>query len=472
MAYSYDLVIIGGGSAGIVASRFARQLGLSVALVEKSRIGGDCTWTGCVPSKALLKAANTAHQMRTANRYGLPEPPLQIKLRPVMDRVRAVIDQIYQAESPDTLRAEGIDVLIGPARFRDQRTLDVDSRELNARRYLICTGARPVVPPIPGIEDVGYLTYETVWGLEELPERLAIVGGGPIGCELAQAFQRLGSSVTLLEAADRVLPQEEPEASELIGHLLAREGIALRVRSGLKSAERTPTGIRLSLSDGEQAETDALLIAVGRRPQLEGLALEEAGVVYDRNGIRVRRDLRTTRRRIYAAGDCTGGYQFTHYAAYQGFMAVRNAFLPFNQRAVLERVPWATFTDPEVARVGMTESQARERHGAKTSVSHFPLSEVDRAVTDGQTEGFIKVVHQPNGRLLGATIVALHASEMIHEFALALERGLKLSHLAQLIHVYPTYAFGTQQLAVEWAVDGMLGGPLGGLVRRMARLVR
>ena len=236
--HDYDLVVIGGGSAGLTAARFARQLGLSVAVVEKSRIGGDCTWTGCVPSKALLKAADVAHEMRNAGHYGLPEQRPHIDLEPVMSRVKAVIGRIYHAESPEALLSEGIDVVIGPARFQDSRTIAVDSRELTARRFLICTGASPAVPPIPGIETAGYLTYETVWDLAVLPERLAIVGAGPVGCELAQAFNRFGSSVTLVEAADRVLPQDDPEASEVIGHVLADEGVDVRWGNGLASVEK------------------------------------------------------------------------------------------------------------------------------------------------------------------------------------------------------------------------------------------
>ena len=465
----YDLVVIGGGSAGIIASRFARQLGLTVALLEKSRIGGDCTWTGCIPSKSLLKAANVVQQMRTAQRYGLAKHSLQADLGPVIDRVRAVMQQVHQAESPEALRAEGINILIGPATFQDRRTVIAADRHLTARRFLICTGARPTVPHIPGIEEVDYLTYETVWDLEELPARLAVVGGGPLGCELAQAFQRLGSKVTLLEAADRVLLQDDPEASAVIAQQLTNEGIDLRLEVAMQSVERVPNGVRLFLSRGEPLETDALLLAVGRRPNVEGLGLAEADIVHSRDGIRVRPDLRTNQRHIYAAGDCIGGFQFTHYAAYQGFMAVRNAFLPLEQTGVLERVPWATFTDPEVAHVGLTEAQAREFLGAKAVVNRFSLTHVDRAVTDGDPEGFIKVMHQRNGRLLGATIVAPHAGEMIHEYALALDQGLKLSDLAHLIHVYPTYAMGGQQLATELTVARLLSGPLGWLVRRLAR---
>ena len=467
--HDYDLIVIGGGSAGLTAARFARQLGLSVAVVEKYRIGGDCTWTGCVPSKALLKAAAVAHEIRNAGKYGLREQQPDIDLGPVMSRVKAVIGRIYHAESPDALRAEGIDVVIGPARFLDVRTIAVDGRELTARRFLICTGARPAVPPIPGIETVGYLTYETVWDHGVLPERLAIVGAGPVGCELAQAFNRFGSSVTLVEAADRVLPLDDPETSKVIGRVLAEEGVDVRVGDGVASAEKAKDGVRLSLAGGGGVEADAVLLAVGRSANLEGLHLESAGVAHDHRGITVTSHLRTSRRNIYAAGDCIGGYQFTHYAAYQGFLAVRNAFLPLNQRAVLPYVPWAAFTDPEAAQVGLTEAQARERYGAGVATGRFPLSKVDRAATDGATDGFIKLVYRPDGRLLGATVVAPHAGEMIHEFAVALDRKLKLADLARTIHVYPTYGMGVQQLATDLTVERLLSGRAGRLARKLAR---
>ena len=328
----YDLIVIGGGSAGLTAARFARRLGLSVALVERDRIGGDCTWTGCVPSKALLKAAGLAYDMRSASRFGLlPPHNFPVDFSMVMSRVRGVMQAIHDAESPDGLREEGIEVVHGEARFINSHTIRVEESQLAARRFLVCTGASPVIPAIPGLEDIPFSTYETVWELPDLPERLVIAGGGPIGCELAQAFLRLGSSVTLIEAENRLLLQDEPEASELIATRLKAGGLDLKLGTALGSVRPYDQGISLSLSDGEAIKADTLLMSVGRRSRLESLGLESAGVAYDASGIRVGKNLHTSQRHIYAAGDCTGSYQFTHYAAYQGFMAVRNAFLPRNK---------------------------------------------------------------------------------------------------------------------------------------------
>ena len=388
-----------------------------------------------------------------------------------MERIRSVIRGIYDTESPDVLVREGIDVLHGEAIFTGTDTVSVEGRSLSARRFLVCTGASPVVPGIPGLEAVDYHTYESVWQMEELPPSLTIIGGGAVGCELAQAFARLGSQVTLIEAADRILPQEDPEVSEVISRQFVREGMQLlsgaganRIESGAKAGT-----VCVNLPEGRIVEADSLLVAVGRRPNVDGLGLQTAGVVAGPGGIRTDRYLRTANKRVYAAGDVTGGPQFTHYAGWQAFMAVRNAFLPGNSVAVLEDVPRAVFTDPESAHTGLTEAEARATHGTKALVSRWSMSEVDRALTDGEADGFLMVVHLAKGRVLGATIVAPTAGELIQEWTLAIDRGLKLGDMARSIHVYPTYSMASQQLALRAYSERLLGGRVGGLLRRLAK---
>lgn len=471
MSEAYDLVVIGGGSAGLTASAFGAQLGLRVALVEKDRLGGDCTWTGCVPSKTLLEIAKTAHQMAQPSPLWIDHQRPEVDLKEVMARVRRAVDRIYSNEDPDALEAKGIRVIQGEAQFIDPHTLAAGETQLKARRFLIATGARPSIPAIPGLNDTGYLTYQSVWDMEVLPPKLMVMGAGPIGCELAQAFCRLGSRVTLLEGADRILLHDEPEAAGVLAQRLIQEGVDLRLGQMVERVTQNGNGIQVALGQDELAG-DALLVAVGRRPNVDGLGLEQAGVAFGPQGIDVDRRLRTSRKHIYAAGDCAGGHQFTHYAGWQGFMAVRNAFLPGSTRAVLDTVPWTTFTDPEVAHAGLTEAEARTKFGSALEVSTWPMASVDRAVTAGDDSGFIKVVHKKNGTVLGATVVSPRAGEMIHEWTLAIDNGIKLGSLAESIHVYPTYSMGNMQLAAQVRVDQLLSGTLGRLVRGLARLGR
>ena len=474
MKTEYDLLIIGGGSAGLTAADFAVRLGLKVALVEKSRLGGDCTWTGCVPSKTLLRIARTAQEVRTASQSGICTGEPKVDFAAVMSQVREVMEKVASAESSEALISQGIDVFQGEAKFLDPHTIATSDAELKARKILIATGAGPLIPPIPGLDQVGYLTYETIWDLEALPEHLLVVGGGPIGCELAQAFRRLGSRVSLVEATPRILLQDEPEASSLILDQLADEGVEFHLDAPVEKVEKTgrrSSGVRLTTSQGS-VSGDALLLAVGRRARLSGLDLERAGVDYGPNGIETDRSLRTSQHHIYAAGDCLGRFQFTYYAGWQGFMAVRNALLPGSTRAVLDRVPWATFTDPEVAHVGLTEQQARDKYGDRIEVMSWPMSQVDRALTDRASAGFVKLVHQPNGRLLGATVVSSRAGEMIHEWTLALDQGRKADDLANSLHVYPTYSMANMQVSSQLRISGLLSGASGRLIKKLARFMR
>ena len=466
----YDFIVIGGGSAGLTGAAFAVQMGARTALVESHRLGGDCTWSGCVPSKTLLKAARVAHQMRTADRFGLPAVEPQVDIKAVMEHVRQTIQEVYREETPEALRADGIDVYLEPAHFVDAHTLAVGKQKLTARNFLIATGAHPFVPPVAGLDQVKHHTYETIWELNQLPRRLVVVGGGPIGCEMAQAFQRLGSQVILLEGSDRLLGRDDIQAAQVMAQVFTEEGVHLCLNTTAKRAWQDENGIHLDTGDKEIIG-DALLLAVGRKPNVDDLDLEKAGVKFSPNGINVDMNLRTNRKHIFAAGDCTGSYQFTHYAGWQAAMAARNALLPGNSKGQAEVVPWTTFTDPEVAQVGLTEAQARLTFGDAVMACEWPMSKVDRARSEGDTAGFLKIVHKKDGTLLGVTIVAGRAGEMIHEWIVAINHGLKVSDLSSTIHIYPTYSVASMQASAAIRIEQLLGGTSGKIVRRLARLM-
>ena len=471
MSNPYDLAIIGGGAAGLVAAPFAIKLGARTAFVEKDRIGGDCTWTGCVPSKTLLKTAKLVHQMRTADRYGLMSTEPVVDLKAVMNHVRSVIEEIYQPTAPEELRHKGMEVFLGRPRFIDSHTISIGETALTAHNVLICTGAHPFIPPIAGLDSVDYFTYLDIWNLKALPHHLAVIGGGPIGCEMAQTFRRLGARVTLLEAGDRLLPRDDTSASQALAEVFTDEGINLLFKAGVERAWQDGKSVHLAAGDKEIV-CDALLVAVGRRPNVEGLDLEKAGVKYSQYGIQVDDRLRTSQQHIYAAGDCVGSYQFSHYAGWQGFIAVRNALLPGTSKGVTNDVPWTTFTDPEVAHVGLTEESARQRLGNKVMTYQWPMKQVDRAQNEGETTGFLKLVYEKNGTLLGVTIVAGQAGEMIHEWIIALKHGFKVDELASVIHVYPTYSIASMQAAAAIRVERLLGGLSGQVIRRFAHVTR
>ncbi|HSH79561.1 MAG TPA: FAD-dependent oxidoreductase [Herpetosiphonaceae bacterium] len=463
----YDLAVIGAGSAGLTAVSFARRLGARVALVEQDRLGGDCTWTGCVPSKTLLHAAKVAHQMRHADAVGLQTVDPKVDLDRVMTSVRAAIERVYAFETPDVLAREGVEVVLGRARFRGPHALEVDGRILHSKRFVICTGSQPALPPIPGLSDVLRLTYNNVFELKELPGRLLVLGGGPIGVELSQAFQRLGSQVTIIQRGDRILSVADPEASAVLAGVLRREGVKLCTRAEAERVEEVRSGVRVTTSRGA-FEGDKLLTALGRQPKVEGLGLERAGVEFSEKGIAVDDRLRTSRSHIYAAGDVTGSFQFTHYAGWQGFIAARNALLPGASGGKRDTVPWVIFSDPQVGQVGLTEGEARER-GEQVRVHRWPVERIDRAQTVGEQEGFIKLVTRPNGTLLGATVVAGAGDELTNELALAMQQGLKLGDLGKSMHVYPTYGMAAQQASYDATVSRLTSGWRGSALRALVR---
>jgi len=468
MPAEFDLVIIGAGSGGLTAAGFAAQLGAKVALVEKNRIGGDCTWTGCVPSKALLKAAKIAHEVRTASRFGIECDPPRVDMTKVRAYVHEAIQEVYQFETPEELRKQGIEIIMGPARFLDAQSIMAGEQMVRAKRFLITTGARSRMPSIEGLSEVPFVTYEQIFDNDRLPPSMIIVGGGPIGMELAQAYQRLGAQVTIV--AERLLPKDEPEARELMQGVFEREGIRFlwgRARSARKAGDEI-----VITSDREEARGELLLMASGRKPTVAGLDLERAGVLYSEQGIPVDDHLRTNVKNIYAAGDVVGGYQFTHFAGWQAFQAVRNAMLPGHNSGFTDLVPWVTFTDPEVAHVGLTEEQARAKSGDNINIRRWDMPRTDRAICEGDRDGFVKVIAKEDGTLLGAAVVNARAGEVITELITAIKQKMTLSDLAGAIHAYPTYSTAVQQLAAEFAIERTLAGASGTIIRGLSKIIR
>ena len=460
----YDVIVLGGGTAGLTAALTARHFGASVALVEEEpRIGGDCTFYGCVPSKALIEVAQMAHDIRHAQAEGIVAAAPGFDFAAVMRRRGRIVEQIARDERDERFTSVGIDVIHARARFSDQHTLELDhSRSITGRRFVIATGSLPAVPPIQGLDAVRFLTNKTVFGLRELPGRLAVLGGGAVGLELAQAFRRLGGQVTVLEVADRLLPHDEPEAGEAIAQVLAGEGIDLRLGAGVTAVEERGAEIALQTEGGEVV-CDELLVAAGRKGSAESLGLELA---LERGYVEINRRCRTSQSHVFAAGDVTGGYQFTHVASHEGRIAGANAA---GKRARLDErvVPSVTFTDPEVAHVGLTESEARERH-RHVEAHVFPMSHVDRARILERPAGFVKLVtaarpllgRTGGGVLVGAQIVGPRAGERIQECARAIRTRCFAGRLAQTIHAYPTMSLAVQQAEAQISPVGRRLAPL------------
>jgi len=454
--FDYNLLVIGAGSAGLVTAYIGAAVKAKVALVEKNRMGGDCLNTGCVPSKALIRSARLVAETRDAERYGLDRATAEFDFGRVMERVQAVVRRIEPHDSVERYTQLGVNVLEGEARLVSPWEVEVDGRRLSARNIVLATGARPLVPPLPGLEQAGYLTSETLWELRELPRRLIVLGGGPIGAELAQCFARFGSEVTIVEMASRLLPREDHDAAAEVERRFRAEGLrlatahrALRVEPG--------DGERRLICEHEGREValpfDRLLVALGRRANTEGFGLEDLGVALEENGtVAVDGLLRSNFPNIYACGDVAGPYQFTHVAAHQAWHAAVNSLLApwWSFRVDYRVIPWAIFTSPEVARVGLSEDEARAR-GIDYEVTRYGIDELDRAIADGEDHGFVKVLTPPGkDRILGATVVGAEAGNLVAEFVLAMKHGLGLNKLLGTIHVYPTMMEANKYAAGEW----------------------
>lgn len=440
----YNLVVVGAGAAGLVSAAGAAGLGAKVALIERHLLGGDCLNVGCVPSKALIRAAHASADLRKAGEFGIHLPSgIQVDFGEVMSRMRKLRAAISPVDSATRFQKLGVDVYFGEATFAGRDSICVGGQVLQFKHAVIATGARASAPPIPGLHEAGYLTNETVFSLTELPRRLAVIGGGPIGCELAQAFARFGSEVTLLEAAPRILPNEDPDSVPILVESLARDRVRVLVGTQIRSVARQADGKIVTLeTNGTQTTVvvDEILVGAGRAPNVEGLGLESAGVDFDRSGVMVDDRLRTSNRRIFAAGDICSKYKFTHAADAMARIVIQNALFLGRKKFNAAALPWCTYTDPEIAHVGMYEHDARKQGVSVTPFTHR-FAEIDRAILDGQTEGFVKILTKAGSdRILGATIVGAHAGDMISEIAVAMSAGLGLKSIGRAIRPYPTHA--------------------------------
>lgn len=462
----YDLIVIGGGTAGLVAAAGGASLGARVALVERDRLGGDCLFRGCVPTKTLVKSARVVKIAREAERFGVRVDGYEVDFPAVMARMNRVIERASAHDDPQRFRDLGVDVSLGDeAHFAAPDEVVVGGKSLTGRSVIVATGSQPTAPPVDGLEGVGYLDNVKALQLERLPRSMVIIGSGPIGCEFAQIFARLGSEVSVISSSPLPLPKEDPEIGEVLLRCLEAEGVAFYGGYRAESARREGgEKVVVARDSGDGAEVplraEEILVAAGRAPTADPLKLENAGITLEGKGLRVDERLKTTSPgNVYAAGDITGKYLFTHVAEYQGRHAVRNALFPVKSRADHATVPWTTFTDPEVARVGMTEAEARELYGRDVRVFRKPFVEVDRALADGETAGLVKLVTLPGGKILGGHIIGPDAGNLIHEVVLAMARGIPVGVLSQTIHVYPTLAQANQRAADLFYREKLFGGP-------------
>jgi pyruvate/2-oxoglutarate dehydrogenase complex dihydrolipoamide dehydrogenase (E3) component len=443
----YNLVVVGAGTAGLVSAAGAAGMGAKVALIERHLMGGDCLNVGCVPSKTMIRAGRAMFDVRSATRFGVQVPEgAGVDFSAVMERVRRIRAQISSHDSARRFRDEyGVDIFLGGGRFTGQDAVEVEGSTLRFERAVIATGARAAVPRIPGLAEAGFLTNETVFNLTEQPARLAVLGGGPIGCELAQTFARLGSEVTIIEMGEQFLPREDFDAAAVLRAALEREGVDVRLGTTLQRVETRGGAKALHLATSDRPttlEVDEILVGVGRTASVDGLGLEAAGVRYGARGVEVNDFLQTSNRRIYAAGDVCSQYKFTHAADFMARAVIQNAFFGFagRKRVSSLTIPWCTYTDPEIAHVGLYEHEAAAK-GIEVTTFTVPMSGVDRAIAGGEDEGFVKIhVKRGSDRIVGATVVARHAGEMISEITTAIVGKVGLGTLASVIHPYPTQA--------------------------------
>jgi len=466
-----DICVIGAGSGGLSVAAGAVQMGARTVLIEKAKMGGDCLNYGCVPSKSLIAAAHKADSHRTARRFGVDSPAPNVDMAGVRDHVRDVIAAIAPHDSVERFEGLGVTVIMGAARFAGPNVVQVDDRRIRAKRFVVATGSSPMVPPIPGLDSVPHLTNETVFDLDRPVRHLLVLGGGPIGAELAQAHRRLGADVTVVEMI-AVLGKDDPECAAVVKQRLNDDGITLLEGTAVEKAEKAGDDIVLTVGkDGtsRQIRGSHLLVAAGRRPNIDGLDLRAAGIEATPAGITVDARLRTSNRRVFAIGDVAGGYQFTHVAGYHAGIVIRNALFRLPARADHRAIPWVTYTDPELAHVGLTEAAARRHHGDRVTVVRWPFAENDRAQTERQTEGLVKVVLDRRGRVLGATIVGHNAGELLLPWVMMVQGRQKIGVMASVVAPYPTLSEVSKRAAGAYYTPSLFSERTRRIVRFLLR---
>jgi pyruvate/2-oxoglutarate dehydrogenase complex dihydrolipoamide dehydrogenase (E3) component len=473
MPENFDIVVIGGGTAGLVTASGCARLGRKVAMIEREALGGDCLWTGCVPTKALVASARLAHQMRHADAYGLEPVVPRLSPKAIMDSMREQRRLISRHDDPEKFRKLGIEVIEGSARFTAPHEVTVNGRTLRAKDVVIATGARTSVPPVEGLKESGFLDHASFLNQDAFPESLLILGGGYIGIEFAQLFSRFGSRVTVVEMLDEIINKEDEEVIARVRDLLSAEGVDLFTGWAVKAVRRQDgkkvATIQNKRGDLQDITVDEVFVASGRRGNTEELGLDVAGVKVERSWVVVDRFLQTTAPRVWAAGDIHGGMQFTHVAAYEAVKLVRNMLFPGKSAVNYMDIPWALYTDPEVGHIGLTEAEARKKHGDNVRVYKVDMHDVDRAVVDRVPAGFIKLVCDHKGRILGGHVLSSNASTVIEEIVLARRKGMKVSDLAQRISSYPSLADGVQKAAALYYQD-VAKGVVGTLGKKIAAI--
>ena len=448
----YDLAIIGAGSGGLSVAAAAAQFGRKVILFEKGKMGGDCLNYGCIPSKALIAASKQAHAMRTVGKYGIKPSEPQVDFKKVHAYVQRVIAAIEPNDSVERFEKLGVKVVLGEARFRDAKSVESNGQIFTAKRFVIATGSRAAIPPIPGLETVPYFTNETIFDNVKLPKHLIIIGGGPVGIELAQAYRRLGAEVTLIEAFEP-LAKDDPELADIVLESLRADGVRILARAAIKNVSKSKAGVIVEIEGHGRVEGSHLLVAAGRVANVDGLNLEAAGIAYTAKGVTGDGGLRSSRKHIYAIGDVAGGLQFTHVAGYHAGLVIRNALFRLPVKTRTDIIPHVTFADPELAQVGFTEVEARRQFGSGVRAVRWPFRENDRAQAEGKTAGLIKAVIGARGKILGVGIVGAQAGELIQPWVMAISEGLKIKSIANMVAPYPTLGEINRRVAINYFSD-------------------